>query len=40
VMVVPMAVITENTVMKDRTLTNHSGMIAIIAVTLGNRPEC
>jgi len=31
VMVVPMAAITENTVMNERTLTSHSGMISTTA---------
>ena len=32
-MVVPMAAITENTVMKDKILTSHSGMISSILKT-------
>ena len=32
-MVVPMAAITENTVMKDKILTSHSGMISSIVKT-------
>ena len=33
-MVVPMAAITENTVMNDKILTSHSGMIASIVKTV------